>query len=199
MNIFFLSQNPTECAQMHVDKHVVKMITEQLQLLSTAHRVLDGTEYIDDSSGRKIKRWKLGGSYEYILYKATHQNHPSAVWTRQSYENYIWLHSMTEALCKEYTYRYGKIHKGEHSGLLDTLSYAPINIAVKVFTEPTPAMPEQYIVVGNSIQSYRKYYNEGKRHLFSWKNRPTPEFITPEISDESNSIDTTSSSVDSLV
>lgn len=199
MNIFYLSNSVTECAQMHVDKHVLKQVVEYSQILSTTHRVLDGTEYIDDSSGRKIRRWKLGGSYEDLLYKNTHQNHPSTVWARQSYDNYMWLHSLTEALCTEYTYRYGKIHKCEHSGLLDTLSYAPFNIPVKVFTEPTPAMPAKYVVKGDSIQSYRNYYNDGKRHLFSWKNRPTPDFITPEISDEINSIDTTSSSVDSLV
>jgi hypothetical protein len=178
MNIFYLSNNVEECAQMHVDKHVVKMITEQCQLLSTAHRVIDGVEYIDDSSGRKIKRWKLGGSYEYLLYKATHINHPSAIWARKSFDNYMWLHSLTEELCKEYTHRYGKIHKCEYSGLLDTLSYAPFNIPVGIFTEPTCAMPDKYIVKGDSIQSYKNYYTDGKQHLFSWKNRPIPEFIT---------------------
>lgn len=184
---------------MHVDKHCVKMILEYAQLLSTAHRVLDGVEYIDDSSGRKIKRWKLGGSYEHIVYKATHINHPSAVWARQSYENYMWLHSLLVELCKEYTYRYGKTHKCETIGLVDTLSYAPINSPVKLFTEPTPAMPDKYVAKGNSIQSYKNYYNESKRHLFSWKNRPTPDFITIEGQDnESNSNDNTSSSVVSL-
>ena len=178
MNIFYLSKNPTECAEFHVDKHVVKMITEQCQLLSTAHRVIDGVEYIDDSSGRKIKRWKLGSSYEYILYKATHINHQSAIWARKSFDNYMWLHSLTESLCKEYTHRYGKIHKCEHSGLLDTLSYPPMNIPVGIFTEPTPAMPDKYIVKGDSIQSYKKYVREGKTHLHDWKNRPIPEFIT---------------------
>ena len=84
MNIFYLSHNTQECAEMHVDKHVVKMILEYSQLLSTAHRVLDGVEYIDNSSGRKIKRWKLNWSaFEDTLYKATHINHPSAVWCRQ--------------------------------------------------------------------------------------------------------------------
>ena len=31
------------------------MIIEYAQLLSTAHRVLDGKEYIDDSGNRKVK------------------------------------------------------------------------------------------------------------------------------------------------
>ena len=44
MNIFYLSHDVDECARFHVDKHVVKMILESAQLLSTAHRVLDGVE-----------------------------------------------------------------------------------------------------------------------------------------------------------
>ena len=162
---------------MHVDKHAVKMIVEYAQLLSTAHRVLDGVEYIDASSGRKIKRWKLGSSYEPILYKATHINHPSAIWVRQSYDNYRWLVSLLCQLCKEYTYRYGKTHKVESSGLYELLTYAPFNIRPGVFTEPTPAMPEEYIIKGDSIQSYKNYYNGSKQHLHNWKNRPIPDFI----------------------
>ena len=30
---------------MHIDKHCVKMIIEYAQLMSTAHRMLDGLEY----------------------------------------------------------------------------------------------------------------------------------------------------------
>jgi hypothetical protein len=46
MNIFYISKDPKQAAQWMVDKHVVKMILESAQLLSTAHRVLDGTEEI---------------------------------------------------------------------------------------------------------------------------------------------------------
>ena len=60
MNIFFLDRNPEICAQMHCNKHVVKMIIEYAQLMSTAHRVLDGIEYYGRTkNNRKIKRWKL--------------------------------------------------------------------------------------------------------------------------------------------
>ena len=65
---------------------------EYAQLLSTAHRVLDGVELIGLSdSGRKKKFWTLGDSRDYTLYKATHIHHPSAVWARQSTMNYYWL------------------------------------------------------------------------------------------------------------
>jgi len=122
MNIFYLSHDTEECAQMHVDKHVVKMILEYAQLLSTTHRVLNNVHE---------------GS---IFYKATHVNHPSAVWTRQSCENYFWLYDLLVDLCCEYTYRYKKTHKVQSSGLLHALRLAPISIPTCNFTEPTQAI-----------------------------------------------------------
>ena len=178
MNIFYLDNHPTVCAQYHVDKHVVKMILEYAQLLSTAHRVLDGVETAGFSaSGRKKKVWKLNSSYDDILYSATHINHPSAIWARHGFENYQWLHSLLVELCKEYTYRYGKIHKCEATGLVDKLQYAPFNIPTKLFTQPTPAMPDEFKVPGDSIKSYHNYYNNYKQKLHSWKSRQVPEFI----------------------
>jgi len=54
MNIFYLDHDVRKCAEMHNDKHTVKMILEYAQLLSTAHRVLDGTISVGKSaSGRK--------------------------------------------------------------------------------------------------------------------------------------------------
>lgn len=47
MNIFYLDEDPNLAAQYQYDKHVIKMILETAQLLSTAHRVLDGSEYIE--------------------------------------------------------------------------------------------------------------------------------------------------------
>lgn len=178
MNIFYLHNDPAIAAQMHVDKHCVKMILETAQLLSTAHRILDGTETIGVSkTGRKQKRWVLPDDRETKLYSATHINHPSAIWARHSRANYNWLVSLFEELLKEYTYRYGKYHKCE--SMLDTLKRGPGNISVtKPFTEPTPAMPDQYKVPGDSVTSYRNYYNGEKQRMFSWKNRNQPEWIS---------------------
>ena len=46
MNIFYLHKKPEISAQLHCDKHVVKMIIEYAQMLSTAHRMLDGRHYV---------------------------------------------------------------------------------------------------------------------------------------------------------
>ena len=69
MNIFYLHKDPRQCAQMHCDKHVVKMIVEYAQLMSTAHRVLDGELYNGKTkNGRNIKRYRLNDKREDILY-----------------------------------------------------------------------------------------------------------------------------------
>jgi hypothetical protein len=175
MNIFYLSETQQTCAEQHNDKHVVKMIIEYAQLLSTAHRVLDGYEFYDTTAnGRKIKRWKLEDERDDVLYKATHINHPSAVWVRQSDKNYDWLYGLYQTLMTEYTYRYGKVHAC--SKLEMWLARIPNNIPQRAFTEPTPAMPDKYKVTGDSITSYKNYYIGDKQHIASWKKRTVPNW-----------------------
>jgi len=85
MNIFYLHTDPTVAARAMTNKHIVKMILESAQLMSTAHRVLDGTPYTRLSkSGARLKRYH----HPLPLYEATHINHPSAVWVRESGRNY---------------------------------------------------------------------------------------------------------------
>lgn len=185
MNIFYLHNDPVTCAEYHNDKHCIKMILETCQLLSTAHRILDGTEVIGKSkTGRNVKRWTLEDPIlDNMYYAATHINHPSAIWCRQSKANYIWLAQLLYALCKEYTYRYGKVHKCEETGLVLNLQRLPkaLGLCNKPFTEPTPAMPDDIKVKGDSIASYRNYYNNNKQHLATWSGkinlRPVPHWF----------------------
>lgn len=186
MNIFYLDHDVRKCAEMHNDKHVVKMILEYAQLLSTAHRILDGIISTGVSlSGRKKTVYVLTDNRDTILYSATHANHPSAVWVRQSDRNYVWLQNLLEQLCLEYTHRYGKIHKVQFSGLTGALQKLPINIPQAPFTEPTPAMPDDVKVLRevhtdryelDSLASYRNYYIRNKTHLANWKKRPVPDW-----------------------
>lgn len=177
MNIFYLDNNPEVCAQMHLDKHVVKMIIEYCQLMSTTHRILDGQEYIDTTAnGRKIKRWRMQDEVmENGLMKASHINHPSNVWVRGSQENYKWLCVMWVYLLKEYTHRYDKEHACQKR--LEFLVTPPKNISKMPFTEPTPAMPDQYKVPGNSIQSYKNYYIHEKARFARWTKRQPPQWF----------------------
>lgn len=191
MNIFYLSPDPKVCAQMHLDKHVVKMILEYAQLLSTAHRVIDGTETQGLSkTGRKVKRWIIerGTNIQErnsVLYTATHINHPSAKWARHTGHNYYWLYCLLYELCKEYTHRYGKTHVVE-TKLLPTLALVPNGLETGEFTPPWRAMPDEYKVGDDSMASYRNYYVGAKARMAKWTKREIPEWFTSMLHSKSN-------------
>lgn len=179
MNIFALNLNPLIAAIEHCDKHVVKMSCEYAQLLCTCHRICDGMVWEGVSTkGRKIKRYILEDpDMNENLYLACHNNHPSNIWVRQSVRNYDWLYELWIATCKEYAYRYDKVHASV-SKLQQYLIHRPNNIPDAPFTEPTPAM-SQYpncIVPGDSVQSYKNFYWEDKREFATWSKRPVPKW-----------------------
>lgn len=166
MNIFYLHRDPKQAAEIMINKHVVKMIVESAQLLSTAHRVLDGYEEIHLSkNNRRLKRWMHPDpKFNEVLYKSSFVNHPSGIWVRAAKDNYQWLYDHFVALGQEYKKRYNKDHLTIVK-LSNILSNAPQNIPVVEFTEPTPAMPIEYKVENNSLQSYTNYYVAEKLKL----------------------------------
>ena len=150
MNIFVFNEDPTICAQQHCDSHVVKMILETAQILSSVH-------------------WVTGGQ---APYKLTHKNHPCSVWARTCKENYDWLLSLGYELCKEYSFRYHRVHKSQL--VLDTLKDSVPNI-------PTLGSRTEFVSAVSSncklicvMDSYKKYFNTEKRHLAKWTRREIP-------------------------
>tara|TARA_Y100000758_G_scaffold139883_1_gene99118 strand:- start:179 stop:520 length:342 start_codon:yes stop_codon:yes gene_type:complete len=94
------------------------------------------------------------------------------MWVRESDANYQWTHDLWFWLCKEYWWRYDKIHKTWEK-LYNKLSHTPLNIPSGSFTTPPLCMPDEYkIETGNSVQdaieSYRKYYLEDKSSFAKW-------------------------------
>ena len=160
---------------MMVDRHVVKMILESAQLLSTAHRVLDGHEYIDTTGKRKVKRWMLSGDRDQHIYSATHVNHPSAKWVRESPYHYRWLYVHFLALMDEYTYRYGKTHACKR--LCAYLMYPPVNIGCHAWHQPPCAMDPVYIISTDPVENYRNYYRLGKAKIHKWTKRSPPTWL----------------------
>ena len=154
MNIFVLSKSRKKAVKYYVNSHVIKIIIEFAQLLCTAV-------------------WCTGVT---APYKKTHVNHPCAIWARKSKKNWRWLKGFGLLLCEEYTYRYGKIHKTQN--VIENLKCPELD---KIgFTELPQCMPDEYKVEGDSVQAYRNYYNNEKNHLFAWKKRNVPYFISEE-------------------
>lgn len=146
MNIFYLDENPVLAARYHCDKHVVKMVTETAQILSTVIRMAG----IDDDD----------------LYRETHKHHPCVKWCAQSKHHYEYALRLLDALSQEYFDRYGRIHKA--SLKYDTLALWSIVVPDRGWLMPPKCMPEQYHL-DSVVESYRAYYRGDKARFAKWK------------------------------
>ncbi len=159
MNIFVLNEDPIIAAKEQCDKHVVKMILESAQMLSSAHRLLDGDDNVDPT-----------------LYRTTHKNHPCTVWVRKTSANYAWLFRHFVSLCDEYSYRYGKIHLTD-SKLRDVLKFFPENIDNGKQTPFALAMDVK-IDPSDAVKSYRHYYKtKQEKFKMVWTRRNVPSWF----------------------
>jgi len=194
MNIFILNKDPVIAAQEQCDKHVVKMILESGQMLSTAHRMLDATETRGPSKSGKttVKKWVFeDDEREDILYKAVHMYHPCTTWTIESGENYEWHYKHFVALCDEYKYRYGKTHATDIR-LREPLENMPNNIEYKGLTGFALAMkafPD--CITECPVESYQNYYHTKLAYMpMVWSKRKQPEWFNPKAYEKSfNKID----------
>ena len=154
MNIFLLDWDVPTCAKYHCDKHVVKMILESTQMLSSVN-----TKYESDLAP----------------YKPVHQKHPCTLLACETVVNYNHLLYLSKELCKEYTYRYGKVHKCQN--VIAKIGQPPVKLTTRGNTAPAQAMPDIYKNT-DPIQAYREYYLHEKQRFAVWKNRPIPSFMT---------------------
>lgn len=152
MNIFVLDKDPKKAAEYHCDKHVVKMILEHAQMMSTACRV----------SGLDVG------------YKQTHLNHPCNIWLRQSLNNYLWLYELTFHLNEEYKRRYNHQHNHKSFDVIESLPLPDLPmVPMTPFTKAMQSLPDVYNIE-DPVEAYRQYYIKYKRDFCTWKNTPTP-------------------------
>lgn len=157
MNIFVLDTNPRLAAQMQCDKHVVKMVLESAQILSTVMQ----EKYPSD-----------------VWYRSTHKNHPCVKWASGSYSNFMWLLAHGWGLADEYAHRYGKKHKSIK--IFTEIRSSNIDVYelfdAKTQTPFVLAMPDD-CKLDDPVASYRLYYKKYKAGIATWnKNRPQPEW-----------------------
>lgn len=182
MNLFILDKDPVIAAQQQCDKHVVKMIVESGQMLSTVHRMLDGQLVKRPSkSGRtQVKYYEHKDStMESVLYKAVHFNHPCTVWSRESSANYEWHYQHFIALCDEYTHRYDKVHKTD-TQLRSVLKVLPQNIPHGSLTQFKLAMKSnpECMFESDPVKSYRLFYQTKQaRFSMDWTKRKVPDWF----------------------
>ena len=157
MNIFLLHSNPKIAARQACDQHVVKMVTETAQILSTVHHI-----------------WGSDAPY-----RRTHAKHPCVVWAAACTGNYKWLLEHGMALAAEYTFRYGKQHKAELALL--KLQRPPVAMPSSRRTPFVQCMPEEYQVPGDPVRAYRNFYVQDKSRFARWsKARKPPRWYIEE-------------------
>lgn len=144
---------------MQCDKHVVKMVLETAQILSTVMADLFPSD---------------------IWYKPTHKNHPCVKWAASSYENFEWLLRHGQWIAEEYSYRYGKTHKSckilNYIKQLDQGMQLASKFPKFSRTPFVLAMPDDCRMT-DPVKAYRLYYKTHKAGIATWnKSRPQPEW-----------------------
>lgn len=171
MNIFFLHTDPQVAAEQLCDKHLSKMQLETAQLLSTAHRLLLPDSKLNDE-----------------LYKATHANHPSAVWLRQSTANTQWLAHHANGMAREWAKRG---HANEHKSYSVSLRAADsllfeADFASTALTDVPLCIPDdlraslqlaKHVPIDQAVSAYRAYYRRDKAYMATWPADRRPDWL----------------------
>jgi hypothetical protein len=152
MNIFVLDNSIQKSARYHNDKHIVKMVVEIVQMMSTTNR-LNGLE-----EG----------------YKITHKNHPCSVWMRESLSNWLYAKELVNELNKEWKFRYN--HTRNHKSYEVAMSLSKPNVQDIGITTFAQAMPDTY-KNEDIVLAYRNYYIGDKQHLAKWTKREIPDWF----------------------
>lgn len=182
MNIFILDSDVRESARAACDQHIVKMLTEHAQLICT---ILDGMGFL-------------------VPMRATHKNHPCAVWLREDFANMVYLIMLNRAYGSEYRARFGdKQHAGlekmetaireagieeirraygEHGADKSGRCIADLmNSPERYVTPPAQVVGENVPHVGkgltHAVEAYRRLYNGDKRAMLRYRHSAPPAWL----------------------
>lgn len=164
MNIFVLDEEPRAAARYHCDRHVVKMITESGQLLSTALH----------SHAKRRGRVLTSET----LYRSTHRYHLCAVWTTECRANFQWVQELMIGLIEEYDHRWpGNVNKFIRARAMQEelmewawlLPLGPRTPFVKCVAKDLRNL--------DAVSAYRQCYRRDKAHLMQFTGRERPPWL----------------------
>lgn len=167
MNIFWLSNDNEESVKFYCDTHVVKIILECGQMLSTALR--------------------QNGYNNEGLYKETHANHPVTKWCSESKDNFLFAYNHMKELDKEYRYRKSIRKNVPFESVTSHKSWrlfsmiprkALIDFPDTKSTQPPQCVPN-YCKGDDTVVAYRKYYANEKwpKDWFYYTVRDPPSWL----------------------
>lgn len=171
MNIFFLHNDPKISATYYLDKHCVKQILEFSQILTTSVIRYGALE-------SQLPLTKAGTPF-----RKTHEKHPSTLWSGNTRSNFNWLCEHAKELCKEYTFRYNKIHFCEKGiDLLSNLAYlipdGPLEEFAIAISQDSKCRQLPNFDLMSPVEKYRNYYRLDKKPFAKWeRGRNKPEWM----------------------
>lgn len=180
MNIFILSEEREplvhyhQQAHYHIDKHVVKMIAESVQMLVT----------VLAAQPRHVQFSMLPtSSFPCKPLSASMTKHPCTVWTASRIEHTNYLACLALQLCNEHQYRYPLSPQHAYMAWLEAL----VDQLTRSGFGPNYALPAQFAVAVkdtdkrssatdhvDALHIYRDYYARDKRGFATWKKRMKP-------------------------
>lgn len=175
MNIFILSykqdwlKHMQEQRHSHADKHVIKMITESVQMLSTAL----ASQTFRDNHPNITQLPATAISYE---------KHPCTLWAKDNLHNFTYLAHLALNLCYEKQYRWPLNHAHAYQPWLETLceqlpTYAmvpdlfPVAIPDSEHATKLTGIPAN---LDTAADLYQRYYATHKADIVGWKRRVVP-------------------------
>jgi hypothetical protein len=174
MNIFTLDQDPVIAARMLCDKHVPKMCVEGMQCLVSA-LLKSG------ANGDKAPMTKAG-----TRHKGGYHNHPIVEWVAESHQNFSWLVDHTQALCEEYTNRWGKTHTVELQ-LAELHKWTVWSKHIPIVENHTFMFPrcfkqsqglnEDLLEWEDDIEAAREFYFRDKKGFAEWRTGARDSFL----------------------
>lgn len=175
MNIFVLDMDVKKCAEYHCARHTSKMVSEYCQIMATV--IYETTGHLVSSDNVDDYKKHYPKSMNNTI-KPTHKHHPCVKWCMESLDNFEWLLELTHALHDEWIYKFNHKPSDIHGTYYKFLEgYIDPRLTSIGMTDFALAMPDEY-KVDDVVESYRNYYNGDKRHLFNWKNRDIPYWIS---------------------
>lgn len=164
MNIFWLSNDPSEIPQWMVDKHAAngKMALEAAQLMANCY-TLQELASIDCPR-------TLSGSPRVH----THVSNPCSLWTKASISNFEWLLEHANAILLERKHRVGKDHAIRP--FLEWVASNKPSLPNIGLTSPALNVTDK-TYSSDPVEVYRHYYRVEKVNLHKWTNRPRPSWL----------------------
>lgn len=171
MNIFALSTDPIEAAQMNCDVHCNKIFLESVQMITNCFPT---SEFSNMPLTKKD-----------TVRKQSHFNHPISKWIRQSKANLEWAIEHTKELERERIYRGMNPHFSSEcfKWILDN-SHRMIAIPNRPLTDIIPAIKEDKQCRKRIFNFSQKHYTEQYRLYYvfdkpfaTWNVRPAPQWF----------------------